>query len=185
MSEQRRPDCEACKTGIEESWEKWALGLADTPWKLLKKALQTETKRAISAYFAGCEKHLEDARDRQDFITVMMQGLISDIRPAEVAELETKQKMTSSYWIEGRRKLREERAAGWGPPRRLMISLSRSLSVILCSSGSWDKERERIDYEILHGMAPAISEKLGQGQSRKRHPFGGSMEALPPLERGA
>ena|SRR2546430_10437188 len=108
-------ECEACRDGGIEPWEKWVKSIANTPLNNLREILVMENRRAISYYLARCMKHVEETRDRQDFIVVMMQGLISDIRAAEISESSAKDKMTSAYWIEGRRKLYEQRwRSGFG-----------------------------------------------------------------------
>jgi hypothetical protein len=103
-------ECEACKHGIGEPWDRFAQNLAGTPRKLLLKAMTTWVKRQNSYYRAGCKKHFEEANDRVDFISVMMSGLISDIRATNLGvHIDPLGKMTSTEWIEGRRRLRKEK----------------------------------------------------------------------------
>jgi hypothetical protein len=109
MNEKNRPVCEACQNGDFEPWETWSTTLDGLPNRLLWKALATETKRAINCYLANCSKHLPEAEDRRDFVLVLIDKLIIDVRSAETTEVDVRGKMLSTQWIEGRRKMRQRR----------------------------------------------------------------------------
>ena len=100
------PKCEACKSGIGEPWENFVKSLDRLPRRLLLKAFYTWRRRQIGYYLAGCDQHWDEASDRQDFIWVMMSG------PDNIFATH---KMTPNQWlqsrIEGRKRIREERAA--------------------------------------------------------------------------
>ena len=99
------PKCEACKSGIGEPWENFVKSLDGASRRLLLKGFLTWRKRQIAYYLAGCDQHWDEASDRQDFIWVMMSG------PDNIFAT---RKMTPNQWlesrIEGRKRLREERA---------------------------------------------------------------------------
>jgi len=94
--EESLPECEACRTGIGEPWEKFVRTLAGASPRQLEKAYNTWHKRAIDYHMAGCTKHEDEASDRRDYISVLKDGLFSS------------SEITHTQWIEGRRRLRKE-----------------------------------------------------------------------------
>jgi hypothetical protein len=101
------PSCDACQNGIGEPWEKFVESLEDASPKFLRKAWITWWKRTSDYHLAECRTHTEEASDRRDYIQVLKEGLF------------LRGTMTPTEWIEGRRRLREEKGARFYFPPEL------------------------------------------------------------------
>jgi hypothetical protein len=97
-------ECEACKNGLGEPWERFIENMGKASPKSLQDAWSTWWKRTIDYRLAGCKRHAEEASDRRDYIQVEREvGLFSS------------RKTTPQQWLESRNEIRERGFKFWHP----------------------------------------------------------------------